>query len=552
MKLISLAVLLAAFPACVTFGLSPGGGSPATRAEATGYAETSTHTDVVAFLDSLAALGAPVGVGSIGQTTEGREIPYAVASRPRFTTPDAARASGRPIIYVQGNIHGGEVEGKEALQALLRDLLFDPEPNVLDSIVLIAVPIYNADGNESWGPQTRNRSEQHGPESVGQRANVQGLDLNRDYMKAEAPETRGALDMFNRWSPDLLVDLHATNGSYHGYGITYAPPLIPGAAGPAASGGIAPAEYARDELLPELRRRVRDRHGLESYDYGNFATRYGADVNTDSVRDGWFSYDHRPRFGTNYYALRGGVALLVEAYSHDPFERRVRASYDFLSEILSLAAERSAELLAVTRDDASKVGATVAIRSELTTTPFIGDVLAEVLAEDPDSIPDEPGVHPGIRRTGRFRTLRIPVHDRFTPTLEVVAPRAYLIPSHYTETIEILGSHGLEIEPITTPVETDVEVFAIDSVSRAERSFQGHLETRIEGEWSAERRSFADGWYRVAVDQPFGLVAVYLLEPESDDGIVAWCCPADTEPWRRTFLGGALEAGAVYPVLRVR
>ena len=196
---------------------------PRTRAERTDYLETSHYADVANFLDSLKALDAPLAFGSIGKTVEGREIPYVIASRPLVSTPEQARATGKPIVYVQGNIHAGEVEGKEALLALIRDLVFATNTNVLDSIVLIAVPIYNADGNERFGPQERQRSEQNGPELVGQRPNAQGLDLNRDYVKAEAPETRASLAMLNLWDPDVFVDLHTTDGSFHGYALTYSP-----------------------------------------------------------------------------------------------------------------------------------------------------------------------------------------------------------------------------------------------------------------------------------------------------------------------------------------
>src|SRR5687767_12455914 len=163
---------------------------PRTRPEATSYRETSRYDDVRSFIDSLSLLRLPLAVGSIGKTTEGRDIPYIIASRPGVSTPAAAKSLNRPIVYVQGNIHGGEIEGKDALLALVRDLAVSPRPNALDSIVLIAVPIYNADGNEKFGPQSRNRTEQNGPERVGVRANSQNLDLNRDYVKAEAPETR--------------------------------------------------------------------------------------------------------------------------------------------------------------------------------------------------------------------------------------------------------------------------------------------------------------------------------------------------------------------------
>ncbi|MHB1297073.1 MAG: M14 family zinc carboxypeptidase, partial [Gemmatimonadaceae bacterium] len=240
-----------------------------TRAERTGYAETSSYADVIAFIDALekAAPGTMVR-GSIGTTTQGRVLPYLVVSRPLVRTPAEAKRSRKPVVYVQGNIHGGEVEGKESLQALLRDLVLDPKPNALDSIVLIAVPIYNADGNEAWGPQETQRSEQDGPALVGQRPNASSWDLNRDYIKNEAPETLASLKMFTTWDPDVFVDLHTTNGSYHGYALTYSPSLHPAA----MTGALAPSgPWTRDTLLPELRRRVRARHGVETFDYGNFS-----------------------------------------------------------------------------------------------------------------------------------------------------------------------------------------------------------------------------------------------------------------------------------------
>jgi hypothetical protein len=203
----------------------------------------------------------------MGKTTEGRDLKYVIVSRPLFATPDAARRSGRPIVFVQGNIHSGEVEGKEALQALVRDLLLDARPNVLDSIVLIALPNYNADGNERLAPQARSRGAQNGPEMVGTRPNATGLNLNRDYMKADAPETRASLAMFNAWDPHVFVDLHTTDGSYHGYALTYAPSLNPAAELREATFGGA---WARDSFLPELRQRVRARHSVEIFDYGDF------------------------------------------------------------------------------------------------------------------------------------------------------------------------------------------------------------------------------------------------------------------------------------------
>jgi hypothetical protein len=496
---------------------------PRTRAERSGHTETSTHADVVAFLDSLRATAGPMRLGSIGTTVEGRSIPYVIASRPLFDSPDSARRSGRPIVYVQGNIHGGEVEGKEALQALLRDLLAQPAPNVLDSIVLIAVPIYNADGNDRLDRQARNRGAQNGPEMVGQRPNAQGLDLNRDYIKADAPETRASLAMFAAWDPHVFVDLHTTNGSYHGYALTYAPSLNPAAE---LEGATAGGAYARDSLLPELQRRVLARHQVTTFPYGNFSQPDGA----SGAPRAWLTYDHRPRFGTNYYALRGRISVLSEAYSHDPFERRVKATYAFTRELLSLVAERRDAVRSLARAADAAVsqwtpgGRSVPVRAIMTETPAQADVIYEVLEQTTDTTTREPGVRRGVRRTGKFVTARMPVADRFTPSLLRATPFGYAVSAADTSALLTLGLHGIRMFRTTRDwTGTGAEAFMADSTIIAPRLFQNRREVRVEGRWiSRPTTSLPSGTIIVPVAQPLGVLAMYLLEPESDDGIVTW------------------------------
>jgi len=493
---------------------------PRTRAERTSYMETSHYDDVIAFIDSLKRIGAPISVGSIGTTTENRSIPYVIASRPLVTTPEAARALGRPIVYVQGNIHAGEVEGKEALQALLRDLVYQTKRNVLDSIVLIAVPIYNADGNERFADQARNRSEQNGPVLVGQRPNAKSLDLNRDYMKVDAPETQASLGMFNRWNPDVFVDLHTTDGSYHGYALTYSPSLNPaGDIGPAFAGGA----YTRDSLLPELRRRVRTRRGYETFDYGNFTAQ-------DSAERGWFTYDHRPRFGTNYYALRGRVSVLSEAYSHDPFARRVASTYAFVSELLTLVAERGTQIRAMgPRADSAvaawasrPASAQIPVRADLTTKPYMADVIVETLQATGDTGRVEPGVRRGFRRTNSFRTVRMPVYDRFVTTLTAPSAGGFAFAGSDTSGARVLAAHGVAMERTRNDCTVSAESFSADSVVMDERPFQGRRNVRVEGRWQRADVRLEPGSYIVRLSQPLGVLATYMLDPRSDDGLVTW------------------------------
>lgn len=498
---------------------------PRTRAERTGYLETSHYADVVAFLDSLK--GRPeLTFGSIGKTNEGRDIPYVIASRPAVATPQQARALNRPIVYIEGNIHAGEVEGKEALLAMLRDLTSQAKPNVLDSVVLIAVPIYNADGNEKFAHQEVNRGNQNGPEMVGVRANAQGLDLNRDYIKVEAPETRASLAMFTRWDPDIYVDLHTTDGSYHGYALTYAPSLSP-----AAPLGV----YARDSIMPLLRERMQSRHGFATFDYGDF-------IDDDTLSKGWVTFDSRPRFGTNYYGLRNRIGILSEAFSHDPFERRVKSTYAFVQEILSLAAERSEAIRAYTRAQSRTLE--VPIRSEMVSAPDSIGVVAELMQRTGDSTRTQPGVPKGRRRTGKYVTVKMPVFDRFKPTLIEPAPTRYVVPAADTEVVRALRAHGIQVTTAEAFGSNEIVgngyVFTIDSVIVAPRPFQNHRETRLVGKWRRATRPIKPGSFIVDTNQQLGLLAIYMLEPQSDDGLVDW-----------NFFDKELKPGGEYPVFKV-
>ncbi len=514
---------------------------PRTQAERTNYTETSSHANVVAFLDSLTKLGKPIAAGVMGKTTEGRDLPYVIVSRPLFATPDAARQSGRPIVFVQGNIHSGEVEGKEALQALVRDLLLDPKRNVLDSIVLIALPNYNADGNERLAPQARNRGAQNGPEMVGTRANATGLNLNRDYMKADAPETRASLQMFNRWDPHVFVDLHTTNGSYHGYNLTYAPSLNPAAELREATFGGA---WARDSFLPELRRRVRERHQVLTFDYGDFGGGGGGRGSGRGGRGGappptgiqpatpptqWRTYEHTARFGTNYYALRGRVSVLSEAYSHDPFEKRVRSTYAFTTELLSLVAERAGAIMNLARrsDDALRRGPSVLppvpVRSAMAKAPNDAEVWYEEIERTGDSTRYEAGMPLGAKRTGRFKSATMQIFDRFTPTLTRPAPWGYAIAATDTTAIILARLHGFEMSRLNADWRGDAgPQFVVDSTVITPQPFEGHRLVRLVGRWEPRPVTLSAGTYVVRVGQPLGVLAMYLLEPESDDGIVAW------------------------------
>jgi hypothetical protein len=516
----------------------PAASLPRTRAERTNYLETSSQADVVAFLDSLKKLGAAISLGSMGKTTEGRDLVYAIASRPLVSTPSEARRLGRPIVYVEGNIHSGEVEGKEALQALLRDLVLSPKRNVLDSIVLIALPNYNADGNEKLAPQRTNRGSQNGPEMVGTRGALGPVNLNRDYVKADLPETRAALALFDTWDPEVYVDLHTTDGSFMGYALTYSPSLNPAA----IFGGV----YARDSMLPELRVRMRTRHNFETFDYGEY--RGG----TDATRQ-WRTYEHTPRYGSNYYGLRGRVGILSEAYSHDPFQRRVASTYAFVAEILSMVAEQRSRIMALCkRADETTIawglrpGASppIAIRSEMTRTPFTGDLLVDSLFVTPgDTAHYQPDLRtrPGTRM-GNVHALKGTIFDRFTPVLSRTLPGGWALPAAHADAVKLLRLHGIIVDQLPAARTVSAELYRIDSVFNGRSTAEyGHAEVdSVRGAWRKENKTLPAGTFMISAAQPLGILALYLLDPQSDESLASW-----------NYFDKVMPKGADFPVTRI-
>jgi hypothetical protein len=489
----------------------------ATQAERTAYRETSSYADVLGFLDSLRARGAGIALDTLAVTSTGRAVPIVTAARPLVRTPAEAARSGKPIVYLQANIHAGEVEGKEVAQMLLRDLTLGPLRPLLDSLVLLVVPIYNVDGNEALASGEVNRPGQNGPAIVGGRANGQGLDLNRDYVKLEAPETRGSVALLAAWRPHLFVDLHTTNGSYHGYALTWSPGLNPN---PTSAN-----DWVRDSLLPAVSDRMRERHGRATHSYGNFLNQ-----DPDSLALGWATYDARPRFGTNWYPLRNGMAVLSEAYSNDDFATRVASSYDFVRELLGeVARSRSAVLrLTATRPAADSV----AVRATLgPATP--GRIVAEIT----EPAGEGNSMYARRRRTGVFRTIEMPVFDRFVAKRREAVPEAYLIPERLAGVVALLRRQGIEVAQGRARA-AGLERFVVDSI-RLEPVFEGHRPAVVDGHWRPYAGEVDSGWYRVETAQPLGLLAAYLLEPASEDGVVTW-----------NLLDAELAAGRAYPILR--
>ena len=496
-----------------------------TRAERTGHRETTAYHEVVQFVERAAALSDRVRATSFGTTVEGRPLPLVVVGDVPDASPASVTSAGRIRIWLQANIHGGEVCGKEALLMLLRDLVTGAHEDWLSSLILLIAPIYNADGNERMALD--NRPYQLGPVGgMGTRRNAQGLDLNRDHTKLESPEARGLVQAYHDYDPHVVIDLHTTNGTQHGYHLTYAPPLHP---------NTYPAIDAllRDEWLPAVTDAVRASDGWEFYHYGNLPRAAGAEPS-------WRTFDHRPRFNNNYVGLRNRIALISEAYAYAPFEERVAATLRFVEESLVFAHDNAGRIAALTAeaDGTPAAGRSLAVRA----VPRRSPEPVEILLGRTEEVPHPETGEPMRRRLDVFEPTSMDEHVAFEPAADglEVAPMSYYVPADLTPVVDLLAAHGVDAEPLEAAVTVDAEQFVVSGTSLAERAFEGHYERTVGGAWEAVRRTVPARTLVVPVTPRLGRLAFALLEPRSDDGIVNW-----------NFLDEWIEAGSVYPILRV-
>jgi hypothetical protein len=394
-----------------------------------------------------------------------------------------------------------------------RDILQQAKPPYLDKLVILICPIFNADGNEKISPN--NRRQQPGPEQgVGVRTNGQNLDLNRDSIKLESPELQGLLkNVLNRWEPLLLIDCHTTDGAYHEQTVTYAWPINP-------NGDAALIEFQRSKMLPAINKIMKDKYSTLGLPYGGFR-------DPRSPEKGWETLEPQPRYITNYVGLRNRLAILDENYVHADFKTRVLGNYNFLLATLDYCAAHADELLKMMADADLR---TIARGAGPKPTDLFGleyDIKAlpepvTVLGYEMEVIQREGSQFPQMKRTDKKKTFVIPYFADFSFKRSVPLPAGYLIPAASTEVVQKLLQHGLLVEKLVQPATLDVESFKTKEIKGAERLYQGHRTNMIKGEYAKEQKEFPVGTIFVTAAQPLANVAAYLLEPESDDGLVLW------------------------------
>jgi hypothetical protein len=482
-----------------------------THAEKTNYRETPNYNETIAYAKKLDAASPLIRYSSFGNSGEGRELPLLIASEGDMFTPETARKAGKAVALIQACIHSGEPDGKDAGFALLRDTaITKTQPGLLENVVVLFIPIYNTDGHERSSPY--NRINQNGPTDMGWRATTTNQNLNRDYMKADTPETRAWLALWNEWNPDLFIDCHVTDGADYRYNITYHFEH---------HAGIAPSVLA-------WQRRVMDGKVFPATENaGNVVSWYLEFADNRDFTKGIRDFNGSPRFSTGYVPLRNRAAILIETHMIKDYRSRVIGTYDLLRFTLAevnrdpkslLDAVSAADEQTIGQGRADNAGNKFPINFELTdqTSPY--DLKALEYRTEPSDISGDTRVVFGTEPLD----LTVPMYNTFRVTKEVTRPLHYIVPPQWKEVIAVLRTHGLQLQTASEAMTIDIESHRFSDVTWPAGPFEGRFMPKFKVELITERRTFPPGSVIVPLDNSLAKVAINLLEPEAPDSLAAW------------------------------
>lgn len=488
-----------------------------TTPEKSEYTKSSSSTDVLEFINTMRWNSEYVHIVKMFTTIQGRTGVAAVLANPRITSPEEAKESGKPIIYLQGDIHPPEAEGKEGLMMLMRDILIGDKGYLLDNQILIICPDFCPDGTDNL------QLNQGTPHLIGGGRSGQGYNLNREGIKLESTEVNGLnKNILNKWDPILFFDAHAMSRVKHGYAICYATSQLPTA-------NQAPRDYVWETMFPDVRNKIRSNFGLETFTHCIADEENWPPTEWSHHRAYWFL---EGKFVTTAYGLRNRMAVLVETPGHPSFERRIYAQYAYIHEMLEYTNKHGYEMKEICeKTDAYVINNIKENASSGQLKNFVDgeyqsygkvDILAykENVAE---LIPGTSimGTKPGTADGPPVLIKGVEHMAKPVGTKEANVPRGYLLPAYLSPLVEKLRTHNIKVEVLKEPMTVSGEEFIIDSLRHIK--WMSFTLTRLDGKFvKSSKKTFPAGTFHIDMAQPNANLAFYCLEPETPDGFTGW------------------------------
>ncbi len=505
-KLVFIFLLLA-----VSYSLTAQKPNLTTDYEKSGYKETPRYAETIAYCKQLENASKWIKYHSFGISPQLREIPLLIVDKKGNFTPEAVRKSGNVVLLIQACIHPGEPEGKDAGFTLLRDIISKPRmAELLNHITVLFIPILNVDGHERFGKY--NRINQNGPVEMGWRTTANNLNMNRDFVKADAKETRDWLKLYNEWLPEFFIDCHTTDGADYQYVITY---------GLETNGNCneALAMWQKNVYLNQITPMMAKSNN-PIFPYVMFR-------NWHDPRSGLRSGATPPMLSQGYTIARNRPGLLIETHMLKDYKTRVDGTYKMIENtmrILDVEYQNLQKLIAdadnyCASNDFRKKAFALNFKNSMTDSVMVDYLGVEYTVEKSDLTGGDWFKYDKTKPI----TFKLPLFNKVFVTDSTMLPKAYIIGPEWTEVIERFKLHGIKTEVISEPRTITVDSYRFNNMKWAETSYEGRQQLiNFDLESITEKRTYPAGSHIVPVNQTNVRIIACLLEPKANGSLVQW------------------------------
>lgn len=481
-----------------------------THYEKSSYQETPRYDETIRYCKQLAYNSDYIRYSSFGVSPQGRELPLLIVSTDKLFSPDEARKAGKAVVLIQASIHSGEPDGKDAGMMLLRDLIIHEKGlDKLKNLVVLFIPIFNVDGHEIWSKYSR--INQNGPVESGYRATAQNLNLNRDYLKADAPEMQAWLKMYHSWLPEFFIDCHTTDGADYQYEITY---------GMEIGGNMEESltQWQKEEFIPAMEKYMESKQ-MPVFPYVQFRRWHDP---RSGLRTGVAS----PMTSTGYTALMNRPGLLIETHMLKPYKNRVSSTYEMILFSLDYLNTRAAELISMVMHADRKMAEGRYRRQALPIKYKISmqdSIMVNFRGIEYDVVESDLTGHSWFKYGTAKKDFILPYFNKALPDVAVKLPEAYFIPAEWTEVIRRLDDHHIAYYRLGESIYQDFESYSFPVVEWNKKPYEGRIQLNLKEVVPIEElRRVEAGTIVVPVEQSRVKIIAHLLEPQADNSLISW------------------------------
>jgi hypothetical protein len=468
------------------------------------YTTTLTYDEIITTYQGFSKLSPQTKLIEYGKTDVGKPLHLFVISKDKDFDANSIKQKGKAVLLINNGIHPGEPDGIDASIELTKKLLSKPA-ELPDNLVICIVPVYNVDGCLNRGKYSR--ANQNGPEEYGFRGNAQNLDLNRDFIKCDAGNTKALVTIFQEWNPDVFIDTHVSNGADYQYTMT----LI---ATQKNKLQIDLSEYMTTAFVPGLYKSMKEKkHEMCPY------------VNTleETPESGIVGFMETPRFSTGYAALFNTIGLVSETHMWKPYNDRVWATYDLLQCLVTKTNIDYKKIIDIRAKAIKKNNALTShvLNWELDTTKF---ELIDFKGYEPKyKTSNISGTQRMYYDRNTLTIKKIKFYNDYKPGTTIEAPAIYIVPQAWHKVIDLLKLNKVEMKQLNKDTSISCEVYYIEDYKTGSNPFEGHyLHSKIKVRKEQQKIKFYAGDYVISVSQQAIRYVIETLEPEGDDSFFAW------------------------------